>query len=805
MDSSGARKLKRYFKSIKKHDVFKVLKKKKWLFLLLFLVLLPLLTSLPKPLFKQPYATVIRSQNGTLLSAKIAKDEQWRFPPLDSIPEKFIIASRLFEDEYFYKHPGINPVSILRAFSQNLKAGSIVSGGSTITMQTIRMALGNQKRTLFQKSIEILKSLKLELTHSKEAIFKSYANHAPFGGNIVGLNAASWRYYAKPPQRLSWAEVATLAVLPNNPKQVFPGKNQEKLLSKRNCLLDKIHSRAWISSEDLELYKMEPLPQKFIPFPNHAPHLLQRSIAENHEGKNSTTTLNYELQTKVSQELNRYSRILSNREIQNAAAIVVAIDSGEVLAYVGNTSNGNSHGNYVDIITAPRSPGSLLKPFLYAAAIDESLILPKELLPDIPLFYRGFIPKNFDKKFRGAVNADVALTTSLNVPFVNLLVDYGQEKFYTLLQKIGYKQFNFSPSHYGLSLILGGAEASLWELSGMYAGMARAYKAYFKRPIGLGYSDTDYHENHYLQQTGQNRENPPLKKTALFEIHALEATFTALEKLKRPEESAGWNSFRSANQIAWKTGTSFGFKDAWAIGVNKNYLVGVWVGNADGEGRPDLVGTRTAAPLMFNLFAHVKDASLLEMESIGALEKICLESGKIASENCENTLQMNLSEQQITNGKSCNYHQKLNLNAEMTHQVNSSCYAVSKIKSKKWWVLPPAQSWYYKKYHPNYALPPPLLEGCITAFNQKQMQLIYPHAAAIIQIPKEQSGARGKVIFHAAHNERKSQVYWYMDETFLGSTTSDHQLEINAKEGEHELRLVDTNGNEISSRFTIAN
>ncbi len=206
-------------------------------------ILLILITPLPNPLFQNPYSTTLSSREGVLLSASIASDQQWRFPPSDSIPHKFEVAIRLFEDEYFYDHPGINPVSMVRAIRQNIKANRVVSGGSTLSMQTVRMAMGNQARTYQQKFWEILAAFKLEIRYSKEGILKAYTNHAPFGGNIVGLNAAAWRYYGRPPHQLSWAEAATLAILPNDPASIFPGSQQARLLSKRNRLLRKIHQR----------------------------------------------------------------------------------------------------------------------------------------------------------------------------------------------------------------------------------------------------------------------------------------------------------------------------------------------------------------------------------------------------------------------------------------------------------------------------------------------------------------------------------------------------------------------------------
>jgi penicillin-binding protein 1C len=391
-----------------------------------FYILFLLITPLPKPLFSNDYATVLEDKDGHLLSATLSTDQQWRFPPMDTVPYKIRIATRLFEDEYFYLHPGVNPVSIVRAARQNIKAGKIVSGGSTITMQTIRLALKNPHRNVFQKLYEMHLAIKLDLLNSKKKIFALYTSHAPYGGNIVGLQAASWRYYGRPPDLLSWAEAASLAVLPNNPGAIFPGRQSEEYLRKRNFLIDKLYEKDYITSSEAKLAKEEDLPGKPRELPRYASHLLSRAIKEGYKGKTISSTIDRTLQLQTIERVNRYSKRMQANGINNAAAIIIEIKTGNTLAYIGNIDDdGSDNGQFVDIITSRRSTGSLLKPLLYAAAMDEGICLPKELLPDIPLFYEGFAPKNFDKRFRGAVQADKALTSSLNVPFVYMLREYG--------------------------------------------------------------------------------------------------------------------------------------------------------------------------------------------------------------------------------------------------------------------------------------------------------------------------------------------------------------------------------------------
>jgi penicillin-binding protein 1C len=763
--------------------------------------LLTLFAPLPKPLFNNPYTTALRASNGQLLSAAIASDQQWRFPPSDSIPFKFKTAIRLYEDEFYYYHLGVNPISIGRAMIQNYKAGKIVSGGSTLTMQVIRMAYGNKPRTYAQKLIELLGSIKMELLYTKSEILKAYADNAPFGGNIVGISAASYRYFGRSPHELSWAETVSLAILPNNPSSIYPGKNEIKYLQKRNLLLDKLGNKGFLNEDDLFLAKQEPLPQKVKPLPNDAYHLLHRTMAEGNTGTNILSTLDATLQSKVTEKVINYSNGWSGNQVHNAAAIMVEIESGNVLAYVGNSESSGEHGQYVDIITSLRSPGSLLKPILYAASLDAGIIMPHELLPDIPLFYRGFAPKNFDKKFRGAVSANQALISSLNVPFVHLLIEYGYEKFHHKLQQVGMASFTQPASHYGLSLILGGAETTLDELVGVYAGMARSYSNFAERPLNKGYAASDYFPNRFIKSDSDVIEL--LEEDGYLQAPSLGFTFSAMQQLNRPDQEAGWEHFNSSKPIAWKTGTSFGFRDGWAIGLTNKHVVGVWLGNADGEGRPGLTGIQAAAPLLFQLFDLLPNDADFNT-TYGVESKICQQSGMRASSICEETKTISIPAY-LESTKTCSYHKLIHLNEGQSLQVTSNCYQVGKIKNTPWFVLPPVQSWYYQKRHPEYKKIPPFAAECKGTNKSNQFELIYPRQFTKVFIPIEQDGQPGFAIFEAAHQNNLSNLYWHLDDTYLGSTKSTHQMNIQTSKGSHILTLVDNNGNELQQKFEVIN
>jgi penicillin-binding protein 1C len=759
---------------------------------------------LPNPLFRPVYSTVLETRSGQLMGASIAADGQWRFPLADTVPLRFREALLAFEDEHFFRHPGVNPFALLRASWQNLRAGTIVSGGSTLSMQVIRLSRQGKARTIPEKLLEIIMATRMELAYSKEAILNLYAAHAPFGGNIVGLEAAAWRYYGRRPDQLSWGEAATLAVLPNSPSLVYPGKNSEKLLQKRNRLLDKLYRTGKIDSVGCALAKTEPLPGPPQALPSEAPHLLTRALQEGKKGKRVTTTLDYQLQRQVNQLVDRHHQQLKGNGIYNAAVLVLDVQTGKSLAYVGNTrpENAAEHGASVDVITAPRSTGSILKPFLYAAMLHEGSLLPYELVPDIPTFIDGFAPKNFDERYDGAVAADEALARSLNVPAVHMLRKYGVEKFHYLLGQMGMRTLTKPPSHYGLSLILGGAEASLWDLCSMYSGLARSMGHYFSYPEPRRYNRLDFHPPTYMADekevpTGQLSENGLINSGALW------YTFEAMAKVRRPENEAGWEYFDSSRKLAWKTGTSYGFRDAWAIGLTPRHVVGVWVGNADGEGRPGLTGLTAAAPLLFDVVQLLPHSDWFEYPGSAMANVLISEkSGMRASRYCDDTLRMDIPRAGLK-APACPYHQLVHLDGSGQYRVHSECEAVGNIEHQSWFVLPPVQEWYYRRHHTGYRRLPPLRNDCMQVDLQLALQLIYPQEGANIYIPTELDGKKGKSVLEAAHRDPDARIYWHLNDEYLGATYQLHQMGISPAPGRHRLTLVDQQGERIEVNFKV--
>ncbi len=762
--------------------------------------------SLPQNLFKAPTCTVVEDRNGQLLGARIAADGQWRFPPSDTIPENFKQCLLHFEDEYFYQHIGFNPVSLIRALRQNLSAGKIVSGGSTLSMQVIRLSRKNKPRTVFEKLLEIILATRLELTYSKDEILQLYATHAPFGGNTVGLETAAWRYYERKPDELSWAESATLAVLPNQPGLIFPGKNQQQLRQKRDFLLTKLYHKQIIDSLTMVLAFDEPLPGKPFPLPALSNHLIDKIIKDGKKGKKISTTINKNWQQKFSEILNFHHQSLKGNEIHNAALLVLSVDTGETLAYIGNIGDGSrgEHGQHVDIISAPRSTGSILKPFLFAAMLEEGQILPGTLLPDIPTFIQGFAPKNFSKTYDGAVPADRALSRSLNIPAVNMLKTYGVEKFHYLLKTYGLNSLTFPASHYGLSLILGGAEGSLWEICGMYANMARTLNNYFKYPEPLRYRDEDLHPPFYERQDIQNEVKKNYQPSSDFSAAAIWQTFQTMLDVYRPAEDASWQYYDSSQKIAWKTGTSFGLRDGWAVGITPAYVVGVWVGNADGEGRPGLTGINTAGPILFDVFDQLPTSPWFSTPA-SDLEKIaiCRESGHRNNKFCP-TIDTIYSHKKGLLTDVCPYHRLIHLDVSKKYRVNVQCEDIQNMTHEPWLVLPPIQAYYYRSKSAHYKSLPPYRDDCKNnAGDHRSMQVIYPKDKAQLLIPTELDGKPGAVVFDVAHTRSNTEIFWHLDEKFMASTSSIHQMALHPKAGPHKLTLVDQYGEILEHEFEI--
>ncbi len=795
---------------------------------------------LPDPLFDDSYSTVLLDQHDQLLGARLADDGQWRFPEQDLIvPETFEKAIIQFEDKRFYSHGGVDGLALVRAFKENLRAHQIVSGGSTVTMQLMRLARNNRSRNIWQKGIEMLWAMRFEVTHSKKEILRLYAAHAPFGGNVVGLGAASWRYYHKTPDQLSWGEAAALAVLPNAPALIRPGRNSDAFLKKRNKLINVLNESGIIDETEASLALQEPLPGEPLPLPDLAPHVLGHYTSA---GETLHSTIDLALQERLTALLQRHSDILSLNGVNNAALLVIETETGDVRAYIGNVSHDDkAHQNDVDIIQSERSSGSILKPFLYCAALQEGLITPQGMIEDIPTYIRGYQPLNFSKQYMGMVPADQALAMSLNVPAVRLLQQYGILPFKEKLIDAGITTLHYSPDYYGLPLVLGGAEVKLWDICGAYASMGRilahAYKydhryskddihppvlfapkspegnfipATRKSPSGdLGAKGTsEWRRRYNLRQTrAESVEKPNLILTAeppVWNVGAIWSTFEAMSTLRRPDQEGQWETFESSKRIAWKTGTSFGFRDAWAVGVTPKYTIGVWIGNADGEGRPGVIGLHAAAPVLFDVLGMLDSSDAWWSPPYDAMKPqvVCRQSGWLAGPLCVETDTVYFVPGEQT-PKICQYHIQVYTDAHGEYRYDPSCMPTES-SLKNYFIVPALAESYYKRYHPEYQTLPPLSPDCQSVdSHEKDMAIIYPRPGSKIYIPYEWDKKKSMAVFSAVHRSADADVYWHLDQQFIGKTREFHQIAVDPKPGKHTLVLQDEFGGMVSTSFEV--
>ena len=524
----------------------------------------------------------------------------------------------------------------------------------------------------------------------------------------------------------------------------------------------------------------------------------------------------------------RWSNEFNRSDIRNLAILVIDIPTNQVVAYCGNVHfDRKQGGNQVDVIQAPRSTGSILKPFLYNAMLQEGSLLPKMLLPDVPVNINGFTPQNFSMQFEGAVPASEALARSLNIPAVTMLQRYGVPKFHHLLQQMGFKTINRAASHYGLSLILGGAEATLWDVTNAYAQMGRSLSSSPSPTVSQGKeaqilletenteqinNDTkqtsrNHKSNHNKQEKREQSNSSPLsveedsEETTSANAGAAWLTLSALTEVNRPEE-IDWKSIPSMQTIAWKTGTSYGFRDAWAVGVTPRYAVGVWVGNATGEGKPGLVGAQTAGPVLFDIFSYLPSSPWFERPTgVFVDAEICRQSGHLKGRFCEETDTVLILPAGLRT-EACPYHHLVTLSADESHRIYENCANTEPTIQKSWFALPPVWEWYYKQHHPEYKPLPPFKAGCGDDSFQS-MQFIYPPMNAHIKLPKQLDGSKGFITVELAHSNPNATIFWHLDDTYQTQTQDFHKISLQPALGKHSLTAVDGEGNTVSTTFFI--
>lgn len=731
----------------------------------------------PKILQSSSYSTLFYDYQGKLLRATLADDEQLRFEPdTTSLPQKYITAAITFEDKRYFSHLGVDPLAFMKAIFTNLKAGKRIRGGSTIPMQVARL-VHPKKRTYFNKLIEILVAFKLSIHNSKAKVLKMYASQVPMGGNIVGIHAAAYRYFGKPVSEITWAEAALFAVLPNSPSMINLSKNLTCLKKKRNHLLLTLYNSGKIDKMSYELACLEPLPESSRNLPFFAPHFTQ-FVQNSNKANRRTTSLDLSIQRKVEQVIKHYYLNLFDEGIVNLAVLVAETESGKVRSYVGSQNFLDSlNGGQVDGIQASRSTGSLLKPFLVARCLDRGPYTMQSKIQDVPTYFGTFAPQNASKEFSGLVSLESLLIQSLNVPAVRLLNAYGVRDFYDFMIESNFSGLFRSPDGYGLSLILGGAEASLWELVQLYMSLGNLGKF---RKLNVDIRNDETENSYRICSEG-----------------AAWLVLNALTKLSRPGSEFYWQQFNNQIPVAWKTGTSYGQKDGWAIGVNKQWTIGVWAGNFTGEGNAALSGAKSAAPLLFNLFNLMTDQQkpmwYEEPESDLVEIDCCKDSGYPANPYCTHIEKIKRPVKSYRPG-TCPYHKKFILDRKTGHSVCSLCWDNVDTVWAIRYIVPPSVKDIYKKIGVAADDVPFHAANCPTHNDFNRFELIYPINGVKIFVPRDYDGNYEKVVFSAKHQLSSCHLFWYLNNELIGETVEIHQLPIELKPGNYKLVVQDEEG-----------
>lgn len=717
-------------------------------------------------IFEDRYSVSVLDNNGKIIGVYLNKDEQWHLKSADEIPEKLKRAVMVFEDKNFYSHKGVDFSAVIRAVKDNIFEKRR-TGASTITMQAVKMAQPKE-RSYFNKYLEIVHAFKLEKYYKKDEILKMYLNNAPYGGNIVGYKTASYMYFRKSPKELTWSEAALLAVLPNSPGLMNVEKNREKLIEKRNFLLKKLYEKNFINERQYRISLKEPVPDKRYSFPALAPHLVRRLVNENKDKKIIKSTIDSEIQKKTEKAVKDYSEFLKLSGINNTAVLIINNKNYEVTAYAGSQDFYDFKNNgQVDGITAKRSPGSLLKPFLYAKVIDEGIAAPQSKILDVPLYFSNFSPQNANKKYYGMVEMRDALIKSLNIPFVELLKDYGEDKFFYFLKDI----LNFedrNPERYGLSLILGTKEFTMEEIGILYSGLANYGN--FKN---LKYTKESTEEGRQLLTKGVSY-----------------LTLTTMRELER----LGMEKFyREKNPVSWKTGTSHGRRDGWAAGITPEWTVVVWTGNFTGEGNPNLTGVYTGGNLLFNILKILpKTEKDFVMPSDLKKIKVDKETGY--------RLKYDVPYKEIFYPKDAKplkvspYYKKIFVNKN-GEEIDSRDESFNEREEKYILVYPLEVVNYFVRENLDVS----------NIFSEKTakktIKFIYPKNNLKIIVPKDFDGEKSLIVKIA--NIKNQELYWYVNKEYAGKSR-EKERSFNFKKGKYEITVVSESGETAKINFQVA-
>ena len=729
---------------------------------------------------KIEYSTIITDNKGEVVNAFLTKDQKWRMKTeLDEISpllQKTIIAK---EDKRFYSHPGVNPFAVARAFFNNIFKMRRTSGASTITMQVAK-ALQPGKRNIWSKFREMFRAFQLEMKYNKKEILQMYLNLVPYGGNIEGVKAASLLYFKKNPDHLSLAEITSLSIIPNRPTSLVIGRNNDLIVKERNKWLHRFANEKVFTQKEIEDALAEPLNATRGTVPHNIQHLSYKLKKQG--GDIIKTNIDLNTQLKTEKLVEDYIRTQRLRNIKNAAVVIIDNKTHKVITYVGSANFfDTTDGGQVNGANAVRQPGSTLKPLMYAMCFDEGLLTPKTVMTDVAVNYEGYAPENYDEKFNGYVTVEYALEHSLNIPAVKGLRLLGHEKLIQKLSNINFKQIQKDRRKLGLSLILGGCGTTLEELTGLFSSFA---------------NDGKYISPSFTQNDTVHNRVMVISPAANFMINEI------LSKVNRPDFPVNWTNTERMPKIAWKTGTSYGKKDAWSIGYNKNYTVGVWTGNFSGVGAPDLSGANVATPLLFKIFNTIdydSDEEWFTQPKDCDIRQVCSETGLTPSDHCT-SLVTDYFIPLISSTKVCDNWQEIMISSDEKISYCKSCVPETGYK-KKWYkiVQPDMQAWFEENRIMYQKIPS----------HNPDCELIFKGAAPSINSPvngteyliNKKAPEPLQLICKTANDV--SKVYWYINNKFYKSCNAGEKQFFIPEEGPVKISCTDDKGRNRDIKITV--
>lgn len=736
-----------------------------------------------------PPSTVVTFADGSPAFVFLSPDEKLRMRArLADIDPDYVRALLRFEDKRFWTHRGVDPLALVRAVWLDVKSREAVSGGSTITMQLVRV-LEPRPRTVRSKLIEMARAGQLEMRLTKEEILADYLTYAPYGGNVEGLDAACWSYFGHGARDLAPEEVATLLAVPQQPGARSPSRrNFERLTAARLHVAKQLAATGVLPAAAVDPRSWAPAPSRLRPLPRHAVHAAYWLRARYGDRERIVTTLDRGAQLLAERRMAESQHEMELLGIHNGVVVVADHERGEVRALVGSFDFWDPHGGQIPGFDVARSPGSALKPLIYALGIDRGLALPEHLVADVPVAYGNYTPQNFDGRFAGLVSLDDALSLSLNVPFVHLLDDIGLESFLGTLRSAGFHHLRGQPGFYGLSAAIGAVDVTPLEMAGLYAALAEDGHW---RPLRILAPDPAH-----------ARDTATV--TPLFSPAAAWLTRRTLSRRDRPDfpERRHWSGVPA--HVHWKTGTSYGHRDAWAVGSGARYTTAVWLGNFDNTSAYDLVGADAAGPILFDVLEGLEPSRLPRPDPAPqglAWVEVCAYSGYLPGAACP-TRKLALAPRGSVPTRRCPFHVAVDVDLDTGLALQPDCRGGRRWETRSFVTWPASLRQWLGDRHRWLPEAPPLAPGCQSPAEPGELRILSPPNGQVLVMLPGVPATRQQVPLQG-DSGGGGTLAWFVDGAYLGSTPADRRLWWQPTPGAHSVVVVDAAGRKAQRELQV--